>query len=152
MALTARRALGYTGVAVLAIFVVGQFIPVAKTNPPSDPALHFNRVANPPPAVRATLDRACRDCHTHDTTWPWYSKVAPASWLLASDVKEGRGHLNLSEWGKLDPKRAARKLDEMCEELTSGAMPPEIYTLMHPEAKVTPSEVQALCGWVKAAK
>jgi len=152
MALTARRVAGYSALAILVLLVAVQFLPVDKTNPPSDPRLHFDQLLNPPPNVKASLDRACRDCHTHDTTWPWYSKVAPASLLLASDVKEGREHLNLSEWGKLDPKRAARKLDEMCEELTSDAMPPGIYRVMHRDAKLTPEETRAFCGWAKSVK
>jgi hypothetical protein len=152
MALTARRLAGCSALAILVVLVAAQFLPVNRTNPPSDPRMHFNQVLNPPPNVKASLERACRDCHTHDTTWPWYSKVAPASLLLASDVKEGREHLNLSEWGRLDAKRAVRKLDEMCEEMTSDAMPPGIYTLMHGEAKLTRAEVQAFCGWAKSVK
>ena len=149
MALNARRIAGYTVAAVVVFLVVAQFIPVDRTNPPSDPGLGFDKTMNPPPDVKATLDRSCRDCHSHDTRWPWYSRVAPASWLVLSDVKEGRQHVNLSEWGKLELRRASRKLDSMCEEMTSGDMPPFQYTLIHRGAKVTPQEAQAFCTWAK---
>ena len=149
MALSARK-LVRVSLLVLALLLAGaQFVPLDRTNPPSDPQQHFNVVARPPQAVASVLQRSCRDCHTNDTTWPWYSRVAPVSFLVVDDVKEGRSHLNFSEWGKLDARRAARKLEEICDEIKAGNMPERKYTLIHPSAKLTAEEVQTICGWTE---
>jgi Haem-binding domain len=73
--------------------------------------------------VQAILDRSCRECHTNETRWPAYSAVAPVSWYFAHDVHEGREHLNLSEWGRCDGKKARHTLEELCEEVREGEMP-----------------------------
>jgi hypothetical protein len=149
MALNVRRLARWTLIALAAFLVVAQFIPLDRTNPPSDPQQHFVARLSPPAAVANALDRSCRDCHTNQTTWPWYSRVAPMSWLVVDDVKEGRQHLNFSEWGRLNARRSARKLEEVCEEVRSGGMPLRKYTLIHPAAKLQPGEVDAICGWAE---
>ena len=135
--------------ALAALLVVAQLVPLDRSNPPSDPDQHFTVVARPPARVASIVDRSCRDCHTNDTRWPWYSRVAPMSFLVVDDVKEGRAHLNFSEWGKLDARRSALKLEEICEEVKSGSMPERKYTLIHPSAKLSPEEVDAICGWTE---
>src|SRR5689334_11681349 len=89
-------------IALLVLLAVIQLIPVPRTNPASAAGAAF-RTTRPggDPAV-AVLDRSCRDCHSNDTVWPWYSRLAPVSWLLYRDVTEGRRHLNLSEFGTYD--------------------------------------------------
>ena len=84
--------------AIAAVLVAAaiQFVPVDRTNPPVETAL------TAPPAVREILVGACFDCHSHETTWPWYSRVAPLSWLIADHVTEGRRDLNFSRWPAFD--------------------------------------------------
>ena len=149
MALTARKFFRVSLLIVLGFLVVAQLVPLDRSNPPSDPQQHFNAVMRPPAAVASALGRSCRDCHSNDTTWPWYSRVAPVSWLVLDDVKEGRQHVNFSEWGKLDARRSARKLETICEEVREGNMPMRKYTLLHPGAKLSPEDVQAICGWTE---
>src|SRR6516162_4122750 len=84
--------------------VVMQFFRPERTNPLSDPAASFEAVAKPSSEVIASLKRACYDCHSNQTVWPWYSNLAPVSWLIASDVKQGRAHLNFSEWTRPGPE------------------------------------------------
>ena len=105
-----------------------------------------------PPHVVSIFERACQDCHSSQTVWPWYSRVAPVSWLIASDVNRGRSELNLSEWGRYTPRRKDRKLKEMCDQVTSGKMPMKVYTLMHPKAKLTDPDRKAMCDWANAAR
>jgi hypothetical protein len=88
------------------------------------------------------------DCHSNRTAWPWYSGVAPASWLVVDDVKEARAEFNLSEWGKLAPNTAQEKRKAMCAEVRDGEMPPWQYLLLHPEAKVRAEDVAALCAGI----
>jgi hypothetical protein len=89
----------------------------------------------PTPAARALAVRACYDCHSHETRWPWYSHVAPMSWLVQRDVDEGRRHLNFSAWD-----RPQKNSHEAAEELAEGAMPPAIYLPLHPDAKLSAAE------------
>ena len=131
--------------ALLALFVIAQFIQPGRQNPPSDPAASFEAVAKPSPQVRAIMERACQDCHSNRTVWPWYSRVAPASWLVADDVSEARQHLNFSEWGRMGPERKLEALGDVCREVNADDMPLWQYKLLHPAARLQPGDVTALC-------
>ena len=107
-------------------------------------------VAVPPP-VGATLERACGDCHSHGTRWPWYSRVAPASWLVVEHVDHGRRHLNFSDWQGGGGERARDPLGAICREVSDGRMPLPSYLLLHPQAQLSPGDVEALCSWARAS-
>ena len=104
------------------------------------------RAAQIDPETLAIVQRACQNCHSQNTEWPWYSHVAPVSWLVVSDVNEGRRHMNLSDWPK-DSERAAKKLERMSEEVGYKVMPPAKYTLLHPAARLTDSQREQLIHW-----
>lgn len=123
-----------------------QFIQPERTNPPAHPAASFEAVAKPSHEVATIIGRACADCHSNQTVWPWYSRVAPASWLVARDVKEGRAQLNFSQWNIYSPEMTRIKMGEICDEVKKGGMPPPYYVPLHPEAKLVPAEVSALCA------
>jgi hypothetical protein len=103
----------------------------------------------PPPAVAAMLHAACYDCHSYETRWPWYSRVAPVSWLIASDVNAGRRHLNLSAWPVNQPEKAAKWLDRMAEAIDYEEMPPRKYTLIHADARLTAAQRSQLTNWLE---
>jgi hypothetical protein len=132
--------------------VVAQFVPLERTSRPADPRRDIVGRLAPPAPVAATFDRSCRDCHSNTVRWPWYSRVAPVSWLVVSDVNEGRRHLNLSEWDAYDQSKAAEKLNEICDEVKSGGMPDFKYTLVHRGAVLSDQDVAAVCGWTTAAR
>ncbi|MFB3777725.1 MAG: heme-binding domain-containing protein [Bryobacteraceae bacterium] len=137
-----------TKVVLLALVVVllaVQLVQPSRVNPSSAPADSFEVVASPPPQARAIIARACQDCHSNRTVWPWYSRIAPASWLVADDVSEGREHMNLSEWGKLTPERRLQALGDICREVTAGDMPLWQYRLMHPGARLAQGDRDTLC-------
>lgn len=142
MRITAGRAV----LSLAGLFVLMQVIIPARTNPSSDPAMHFRAVRPDAVAAAAILDRSCRDCHSNDTTWPLYSRIAPVSWLVAHDVNEGRAELNLSEFGTWDAKKQQHKLEELCTQVTEGEMPMWIYTVMHPGTTLRPGEAETLCA------
>ncbi len=124
---------GLLGIMILALLI--QLVPYGKNhvNPPvvQEPAWDS-------PATRALAQRACFDCHSNETVWPWYSNIAPISWLVARDTFEGRDQLNFSEWtGWGDP-------DEIVEIINEGEMPPAIYLPMHPAARLTAAEREQL--------
>ena len=123
----------------LILFGLIQLIPYgrAHNNPPVTGEPSWNT-----PQTRVLFQRACGDCHSNLTTWPWYSNVAPVSWLVTRDVDGGRSNLNVSEWNK--PQEAGDVVDN----IRSGEMPPFYYTWMHSGAKLTSAEQQALIsGW-----
>ena len=130
------------------IFVGLQFTNPPRTNPP---VVNDLAATNPPPAeITALLRAACYDCHSHETKWPLYSRIAPSSWLVVSDVNEGREHLNFSDW-PTDPDRVAKKMDRINEVLGYKEMPPKKYTLLHPEARLTEAQIKTLMDWSDTA-
>jgi hypothetical protein len=133
-------------VTVAAIAVVIQFFPPDRTNPPTDPAASFEAVVKPPPQVSAIIARACQNCHSYRTVWPWYSRVAPVSWLVADDVSKARGKFNFSAWARMSSERSQEVLGDMCDEVKAGEMPLWYYRLMHPEAKLSGEDVTAVCA------
>ena len=137
-----KRALMVFGAA----FVVVQFVGPARTNPVTDPAKTLKHKAPIPPAVDAILTRSCRNCHSNETVWPWYSYVAPASWAVVRDVNEGREHLNLSHWTHTS-EEGADLLDTMCREARRGTMPIRSYTWIHRSAVLSDADKKLLCRW-----
>ncbi len=133
--------------ALVVAFVLLQFTNPARTNPSAAPENDLMATNAPPPQIAMMLHDACYDCHSDKTRWPWYAHVAPVSWLIASDVKEGRRHVNFSEWPHAYPNRAARLWENVSEELGYNEMPPSQYKLMHPEARLTAAERQQLIQW-----
>jgi len=123
------------GIAVVAVLI--QFIPYGKdyTNPPVVSEPQWDSMQ-----TKVLFDKACANCHSNKTTYPWYSKVAPISWLVAFDVEEGREHFNVSMWGA----QKKNKGDEAAEEVEEGEMPPFYYLPTHPEAKLTQNETEQL--------
>lgn len=100
-----------------------------------------------PAPVMSILRRACFDCHSHDTRWPWYSAIPVASWLVEHDVSEGRDRLNFSRWARYNRFERADLLDKACEKATTRDMPLWQYRLLHPEARLTEADIAALCAW-----
>jgi hypothetical protein len=131
------RALGVAAGVLLA----AQAFRIDRRNPPVEHEIAASV------ELRDLLRRACYDCHSNATVWPWYGGVAPASWLLAHDVREGRRKLNFSGWGTYGSARRAKALRESAEEVAEGEMPPWYYRLLHREARLTPEEVATLRAW-----
>jgi hypothetical protein len=146
----AFKILKWIVLAVVVVFIGLQFVRPARTNPVVDQSQTLHARQQVTPQVSAILDRSCQDCHSNTTRWPWYSNVAPVSWSVIDHVNEGRSHLNFSEWGRLDNRRTAKKLEEICEEVQDGGMPLRSYTYIHWSAKLSPEDVKTLCEWSKA--
>jgi len=130
------------------VTVAIQFIPVEGLghNPPE----RFTPDA--PPEVEAILRKACYDCHSNETEWPWYARLAPGSWLMAKDVREGRNNMNMSEWSADDAddlEEIAYDKETSWEQIEAGEMPPWFYIFpMHPGAALSDDEKQTLKAWL----
>ena len=131
-----RRVASFGLLLLLLAVLVAQVIPVSRRNPPATGD------------IAVTLREACYDCHSNETVWPWYSRVAPVSWLVASDVREGREEVNFSEWNSYSEKRKAKKLKEMADEIRDGDMPPWYYEIMHADASMNELQRDALLQWL----
>ena len=118
-----------------------QLIPVDRTNPPIESDIPTS------PEVKVVLRRACYDCHSHETVWPWYSQIAPISWIIARDVQEGRAELNFSTWTRYSTQQQVKKLKESWEEIAEGEMPPWLYLAMHREVRLSEADRALLRQW-----
>ena len=130
---------------LLAALLAAQLVPTQRVNPPSQDAL------SAPSEVKATFKRACYDCHSNETHWPWYSRVAPVSWFITRDVTLGRKEVNFSQWGSYYAGTRRRKLEWMGRSLREEKMPPWWYRLMHPGARLTDTDRAALERWIQSA-
>ena len=146
------RALKVTGFVLLAGVVGIQAMRPDRTNPHTAPERHVTARIPISLEASAVLDRSCRDCHSNETRWPWYTEVAPMSWFVANHVHQGRSHLNYSEWDKYPTPKAAHKLEEMCENARMGDMPLPSYLWIHRGSKLSPADIDALCAWTTAAR
>lgn len=141
---------GFALVGMVAFGLLIQLIPYGKgyTNPPvvAEPAWDS-------PETLALAQRACFDCHSNETVWPWYSRIAPVSWLVRRDVDEGRHHLNFSDWGAVhEDGEGHDHADKMLTVVEEGEMPPLTYLLMHPEAKLSDEEKRQLMDGLEKLK
>ena len=116
---------------------------------PVDPAAGVNGRRPVPAAVMSTLRRACFDCHSNETRWPWYSSLPGASWAIERDVNAGRGQLNFSRWAEYNAFDRASLLDKACELATARKMPLLPYRLLHTEARLSAYDIAALCAWTE---
>lgn len=134
--------------------VIGiQMIRPTRTNPPVDPSHTLEAVVFVPPRVEGILERACNDCHSDTTTWPWYSNVAPVSWFVIDHVDSGRRHVNFSEWLRRDTKNPGEytreRFQAICKQVQTGDMPLTSYLLMHPRAKLSQEDIDTICQWTQ---
>ena len=102
-----------------------------------------------PAKVQDALQRACYDCHSNNTHYPWYAEVQPVRWWLDSHITDGKRHLNFSEYGTYTAKRATKKAEEIADEVEHHEMPLKSYTWMHPEARLTPDEIKLVTAWAE---
>ena len=138
-----KRLLTGLGLALLAMLLLIQLVPVSRANPPVEADM-------PAPAeVKAILRTSCYDCHSNETHWELPAYVAPFSWLISRDVREGRAELNFSTWNR-GGESAAEAPGEILETVAEGEMPPPLYFLTHPEAKLSPAQLAILRDWAGA--
>jgi hypothetical protein len=110
------------------------------------------REAQIDPETLAIVQRACQNCHSQQTEWPWYSHVAPVSWLLARDVQQARVHMNLSQWQDYSTDDRLRLLSEIGSAVRNHAMPVQRYLLLHPEARLTDIERRQIYRWTRTER
>ncbi|MEO6995607.1 MAG: heme-binding domain-containing protein [Lacunisphaera sp.] len=129
------------------LLVVAQFIRPAKNISSGPETADISTKFTVPPEVKRVLQKACYDCHSNQTHYPWYAGIQPVGWWLAKHVKNGKAHLNFSEFATYSAKRTADKFDQISDEVSQQAMPLRSYKWGHPEARLTAAEMKLLIDW-----
>ena len=145
-----RKLAKLTSISSAFVFLGIQFVATATT-PKTSATTAGPRMAEViNPQVGAILDRSCQDCHSNRTTWPWYSHIAPVSWIVSKHVSEGRELLDFSEWANQPHSADERML--ICDAVSDGRMPLPEYTAIHRNAKLSKRDVELICGWAAAPR
>lgn len=136
---------------VLALLIIIQFFQPEKNDKVKDPKNDIIYAFEMPSQVKKNIVNACYDCHSEKTAYPFYSRFAPVSWLLANHIREGKEHLNFSDWANYDRKKQIKLLTAICEEITTGEMPLKGYVFMHSKAVINEKELEEICRWTEEA-
>ena len=139
------RRLKQAAIVFVILFAAAQLVRPGRANPPIDASRTIQAHVGTANGLVAVLDRACRDCHSNGTVWPWYTQVAPLSWLMAYGVKTGRQAVNFSEWAAYPPERQRELLAESCRDVSTGKMP-GAYTRLRPETRLSSQDVATICA------
>ncbi len=124
------------------VLLLLQLVPVSRTNPEAKSDIQVTA------GFKELLRRSCYDCHSYETRWPWYSRVAPVSWLVVHDVKEARDHLNFSRWEEYSSAAREHLHERIIDEVTKREMPLSRYLILHPEARIYPAELEMFTQWI----
>jgi hypothetical protein len=136
---------------LLLVFIVIQFFRPEKNNGQSPASTHINTVAPMSDSVQVIFKKACNDCHSNKTNYPWYANVQPVTWWLADHVKDGKRELNVDSFASYSLRKQYRKLQETIEQVKEGKMPLNSYTWIHNEAKLTDAEKSVITNWASAS-
>lgn len=141
-----------TALLLLVVFVGMQFFHPEKNQAVGDHTAQFLMETNPPKDVKNILQQTCYDCHSNNTEYPWYDNIAPVSYWLSDHVKDGKKHLNFSDWNAYEIKKKDHKLEELIEEVEAGKMPLKEYTWTHETARLTEEQRTAIIDWAKRTR
>jgi len=123
-----------------------QFVRPARGNPPTVEANTIASDFGKSSRLVGVLDRSCNECHSNSTEWPWYTEIAPISWLAVSGVREARQSVNFSDWGLYSPEKQRQVLQASCAAATKGTMPGSYYTAIEPRSRLSADDIRTICG------
>ena len=147
-----KKVLKNTLLVLLVLFVLIQFYPRAAENNNPDASLDIAQVHAVPANVQSVLKSACYDCHSNQTTYPWYANLQPVSYWLNDHIVEGKKELNFSEFASYRLSKQFRKLEEINGEVKEGKMPLQSYTLIHTDAKLSADDKLTLASWAESLR
>lgn len=142
-----KKGFKWAGIILLAGLIVIQFFQPDKNLSATDQPEDLLRVASAPEPLAQLIRSSCYDCHSNQTEYPWYNKIAPVSWFLQKHIREGKEEMNLSTYGSLDKADKIELLVDVCEVMEDGTMPLSSYALMHKAARLSEEEREAICEW-----
>ena len=145
-----NRRLKQAAILTAVVVVAAQLVRPERANPVTDANRTIQAQMPTGSGLVAVLDRSCRDCHSNRTVWPWYTQVAPLSWLMAQAVTEGRNAVNFSEWTRYQPAQQRLLLAMSCDDARKGKMP-GAYSVLRPETRLSPQDVETICAAARQA-
>lgn len=137
-----------TGILII-VFIVAQFFQPERNSAAITTNDFLYEAQGTPSDIGKMMQNSCYDCHSDSTAYPWYGRIAPASWMLGNHIKEARAELNFSAWGTLSDRKRISALQDICEVITEGTMPLKSYTLLHHKARLSKSQTERICSWAK---
>jgi hypothetical protein len=140
-----NKRLKQAAIVLVVIVAAAQLVRPERANPPTDASRTIQAHMGTADNLGPVLDRACRDCHSNGTVWPWYSQVAPLSWLMSYGVTAGRKAVNFSEWSSYPPQQRRALLTASCQDASTGKMPGP-YTLLRPETRLSVRDIETICA------
>lgn len=147
-----KRTVKIIALVIITGFVVIQFFQVDKTNPPVNAAETLEAAVSVSASVSQILSTSCSDCHSHRTIYPWYTYIQPGGWFMRDHIEKAQSELNFSTFNTYEPKKKARKLGEICEQIEAAAMPLPSYLWLHADAVLTTSQAKILCDWAESER
>ena len=142
-----KKILKIAAIVLLVAFIAIQFVPNDLPENKADFKNDLIQLEEPTNEVKMILKKACYDCHSNQTIYPWYSYIAPVSWLVGADVRVGRDELNFSDWGEQSKRRKIKIMNEVAEEIEKKSMPLKVYTITHRDAVLSDEEINAITSW-----
>ena len=139
------RRLKQAGIVFVVVFAAAQLVRPERANPSTDASRAIEANVHSASGLVPILNRSCGDCHSNATVWPWYSQVAPLSWLMSYAVREGRRAVNFSDWGAYSPAQQEMLLALSCQDVSDGKMPGS-YALLRPETRLSAQDVATICA------
>jgi heme-binding protein len=146
-----NRRLKQAAIVLVVVFAAAQLVRPEPSNPATDASRTIQAHVGTASGLVAVLNRSCSDCHSNATLWPWYTQIAPVSWLMAYGVNKGRDAVNFSEWAAYKPEQQRVLLIESCQDVTQGKMP-GAYTLLHPEMRLSAQDIEVICAAAREAE
>ena len=146
-----RRRLKQAAVVFVVVLAAAQLIRPERANPATDVSRTIQAHMGTASELAAVLKRSCSDCHSNETVWPWYTQIAPVSWLMARGVAEGRKAVNFSEWAAYSPEQQRDLLAVSCQDVSEGRMPGP-YTHLRPETRLSPQDIETICTAARQAE
>lgn len=141
--------IGFAILLVIALIIIQFFQPEKNFKPATADGIAFQMEM--PETVKKYIVNSCFDCHSNQTRYPWYSRIAPVSWIMADHIREGKEHLNFSEWASYSKREQISLLNEICETVTDRSMPLKGYVRLHKDAELFDFEIQEICRWTDEA-
>jgi Haem-binding domain len=145
------RRVKQAAVVFVIVLAAAQLVRPERANPTTDATRSIQAHVGTTSELVAVLDRSCRDCHSNATVWPWYTQIAPASWLMVYGVREGRKAVNFSEWAAYPPEAQRTLLSASCQDASDGKMPGP-YTLLRPETRLSRPDIETICTAARQAE
>ena len=135
------------GLGLLAVLLIMQFFRPEPNNTPPDPEMDMLLLVSPGEDIAELVRKACYDCHSNQTVYPWYSKISPVSWYLDKHIRDGKEELNFSDFGGLDKADKIGMFADFCDVLDAGTMPLQSYMILHSDARLSGEQQLMLCEW-----